>query len=78
MTSQGTSDQGAGRSLLGTVRAARSVPTRTEALEQELDQLRRRVADLEASLAAVDAVRDEVRSLTETVTEELNRAQRAT
>jgi prefoldin subunit 5 len=46
---------------------------RVAQLEAELSRLQRRVDDLEVNLAAVNCVRDDVRALTESVTEELNR-----
>lgn len=71
MTSQGSTDVG-GRSLL---RAFRSVPAtnqRVAQLEADLATLQRRVDELEVNLAAVNGVRDDVRQLTEQVTEALN------
>ena len=74
MTSDGSNRKGAGdRSLLGAVRAAPGMAGRVAHLESEVDQLRRRVDELEGTAAALDVVRDDVRSLTETLTEELNR-----
>lgn len=74
MTADGpTTDTARGRSLLGVVRAVPGTTARVEHLEAELVALRRRVDELERSLAAVHAIRDDVRALTESVTEELNR-----
>ncbi len=74
MTSEGSNRSGAGeRSLLGAVRAAPGMAGRVAHLESEVDRLRRRVDELEGTAAALDAVRDDMRALTETVTEELNR-----
>jgi hypothetical protein len=74
MTTDGSPDDaGRSRSLLGVVRAVPGTTARVEHLEAELVALRRRVDELERSLAAVHAIRDDVRALTESVTEELNR-----
>jgi predicted nucleic acid-binding Zn-ribbon protein len=77
MSTEGTtSASGRGRSLMGVVKAVPGTTGRVERLEAEVAQLQRRVDDLERNLAAVHAVRDEVRTLTETLTEELNRLAR--
>jgi small-conductance mechanosensitive channel len=57
------------------LRAARSLPAileRMDQLEAELRDANRRIDELQASVAAIGAVRDEVRDLTEQVTEQLN------
>jgi chromosome segregation ATPase len=74
MTTQGSSTaEGRGRSLLGAFRSVPATNQRVAQLEAELSRLQRRVDDLEVNLAAVNGVRDDVRALTESVTEELNR-----
>ncbi len=74
MTTQGSSTAGGrGRSLLGAFRSVPATNQRVAQLEAELSRLQRRVDDLEVNLAAVNCVRDDVRALTESVTEELNR-----
>ncbi|MBM3661622.1 MAG: hypothetical protein FJW94_01830 [Actinobacteria bacterium] len=45
------------------VRSIATTPGRVAALERTVEDLQLRVADLEASLAAIHAVRDEVRRL---------------
>jgi hypothetical protein len=74
MTTQGSPTSGGrGRSLLGAFRSVPATNQRVAQLEDELSRLQRRVDELEVNLAAVNGVRDDVRSLTESVTEELNR-----
>lgn len=74
MTTQGSPTAGGrSRSLLAALRAAPGTTQRVAQLEAEVAQLRRRVDELEVSQAAVNGVRDDVRALTETLTEELNR-----
>ncbi len=46
---------------------------RINRLESSLDQTRQQVEELRESVQAIDAVRDDVRELTENLTEQLNR-----
>lgn len=74
MTTDGSrSAAGRGRSLLGAFRSVPATNERVAHLEAELARVQRRVDELEVDLAAVSGVRDQVRELTETLTEELNR-----
>lgn len=74
MTTQGSpTSSGRGRSLLGAFRSVPATNQRVAQLEDELSRLQRRVDELEVNLAAVNSVRDDVRALTESLTEELNR-----
>jgi archaellum component FlaC len=45
---------------------------RINRLESSLDQARQQVEELRESVQAIDAVRDDVRELTENLTEQLN------
>ena len=62
--------------VLGPVRSVRTIPAileRLDRLEQTLDETRTQLDELRNSVAAIGAVRDDVRELTERLTEELNR-----
>jgi len=70
-----TTHGGLGR-VLGPLRSVRTIPAileRLDALERRADEAERQLDELRTSVAAVGAVRTDVRGLTEHLTEELNR-----
>ncbi len=71
-----TTPKNASSRTIGSLRFLRSLPSlmeRINRLESSLDQTRQQVEELRESVQAIDAVRDDVRELTENLTEQLNR-----
>jgi len=72
----GSTNRSAVAAALGPWRAARALPAvleRLDRVEESVAEANRRIDDLQERVAAIGAVRSEVRDLTEHLTEELDR-----